>query len=62
MASTAVSKSKRKREYTPSVITSDRWVQFHELKEADKLKKYEERENRRKAIQDRKRVAEEKKG
>ncbi|CAI6370783.1 unnamed protein product [Macrosiphum euphorbiae] len=54
-----VSKSKRKREYTPSVITSDRWVQFHELKEADKLKKDEERENKRKAIQDRKRVAEE---
>ncbi|KAF0718546.1 HTH CENPB-type domain-containing protein, partial [Aphis craccivora] len=57
-----VSKSKRKREYTPSIITSDRWVQFHELKEADKLKKVEERENKRKAIQDRKRVAEEKKG
>lgn len=32
-------KSKRKKEYTPSVITSDRWIKYHELKEQEKLEK-----------------------
>jgi len=38
-----VSKSKRKRKYTPSVITSDKRVEYHELKEIDKLNKDEQR-------------------
>jgi len=62
MASTTSIKVKKKeREYTKSVITSDKWVEFHELKETDKLDKDEQKEKKKKAIQERKKFTEEKK-
>lgn len=33
------SKSTRKKEYTPSVITSDKWIEFHKMTANDKLEK-----------------------
>ncbi|KAG5866517.1 hypothetical protein JTB14_016371 [Gonioctena quinquepunctata] len=38
---------KRKKEYTPSVITSDRWVQYHGLKIQEKMKQQKLKEQRK---------------
>ena len=39
-----VSKTTRKKEYTPSVITSDKWVEFHEIKLNEKEEKERKKE------------------
>lgn len=33
------SKSSRNKEYTPSVIPSDKWIEFHDLKASEELEK-----------------------
>lgn len=47
--SVQVSNSKSKRKYTPSFITSDKWVEFHGLKEAEKLDKMSREKRKRKS-------------
>lgn len=44
---TKVPKGKKKREITPAVVTSDKWLEFHMLKEEDKKEK-ERQKNERK--------------
>lgn len=53
--------SKRKKEYTPSVITSDKWIEYYELKEQEKLDKEIQKENKKTAAQEKKKEAEQKK-
>jgi len=53
------SKSSLKKEYTPSVITSDKWIEFHDLKACEKLEK--QKEERRLATLERIKQAEIKK-
>ncbi|KAK4883801.1 hypothetical protein RN001_000072 [Aquatica leii] len=43
------SKKKRKKEYTPSVITSDKWVEYHEECERLKMEKEREKQERKQA-------------
>lgn len=38
---------KRKKEYTPSVITSDRWVEYHELKNQEKVEQQKLKDQRK---------------
>ncbi|KAK4879143.1 hypothetical protein RN001_007289 [Aquatica leii] len=43
------SKKKRKNKYTPSVITSDKWVEYYEECERLKMKKEREKQERKQA-------------
>ncbi|KAK4883926.1 hypothetical protein RN001_000197 [Aquatica leii] len=43
------SKKKRKKEYTPNVITSDKWVEYHEECEKLKMEKEREKQERKQA-------------
>lgn len=54
-------KSKRKKEYLPSVITSDKWVEYHKLKEIEKLNKETLILNKKKASLEKKKEIEKKK-
>jgi len=42
-----LSKTTRKKEYTPSVITSDKWVEFHEIKLNEKEEKERKKEEKK---------------
>jgi len=53
--------SKRKKEYTPSVITSDKWIEYYELKEKEKLDKDIQKDNKKTAAQEKKKKTEQKK-
>jgi len=53
-----VSKTTRKKEYTPSVITSDKWVEFHEIKLNEKEEKERKKEEKKLAAFEKKRVRE----
>lgn len=55
------SKSTRKKEYTPSVITSNKWIEFHDLKAAEKLEKEKKKEERKLATLEKRKQAEIKK-
>jgi len=55
------SKTKRKREYIPSVITSDKWVEYHKLKEQDKLDKEQQKLNKKMVSMEKKKEIEKKK-
>jgi len=55
------SKSNRKKEYTPSVITSDKWIEFHDIKTSEKLEKEKQKEERKLATLEKRKQAEIKK-
>ncbi|KAK4882699.1 hypothetical protein RN001_006018 [Aquatica leii] len=50
------SKLKRKKEYTPSVITSDIWVEYHEECERLKMEKEREKQERKQARESKKQM------
>ncbi|KAK4873773.1 hypothetical protein RN001_013133 [Aquatica leii] len=50
------SKKKRKKEYTPSVITSDKWVEYHEECERLKMEKKQEKQERKQARENTRRI------
>lgn len=50
------SKNKRKKEYLPSVITSDKWVEYYKLKELEKLNKETQKLNKKKASLEKKKI------
>jgi len=53
-----VSKTTRKKEYTPSVITPDKWVEFHQIKLNEKEEKERKKEEKKLAAFEKKRVRE----
>uniref|UniRef100_A0A2S2Q4Q0 DDE-1 domain-containing protein n=1 Tax=Sipha flava TaxID=143950 RepID=A0A2S2Q4Q0_9HEMI len=56
-----ISKTSRKKEYTPSVITSDKWVEFHETKLNEKQEKERKKEEKKLVAFEKKKELEKKK-
>ncbi|CAH1103779.1 unnamed protein product [Psylliodes chrysocephalus] len=56
------SKRKRKKEYIPSVVTSDKWVEYHEVSERIKNEKEQQRQERKQAREQKKQMKVQKEG
>jgi hypothetical protein len=58
---TGIKIKSKKKEYTPSLITSDKCIEFHDLKACEKLEKEKQKEKRKLATLEKRKQAEIKK-